>query len=267
MPAVTITVANQKGGVGKTTVLTNIAGVMAHKGHRVLVVDADPQCNATLFFTDPNEIIPPSKTIAAIYGEKTDVNAELIIPTRFKTLDLIPGGFTLAGNVADVAQRFDAGRRLQGYLREKKKGYDFIFIDCPPDIGIYTLNAFVASDYVIVPIQPERLALEGFGQLQEKIDMIQSFGEKIRLFGVITTMLDERTLSQRDWYTQIQTAFEDIHLGIFHRATLIAEATDAGKLVVDVDRKGRPYQELLRICQEICRRLDVRFDRGGVREK
>ena len=119
MPAVTITVANQKGGVGKTTVLTNIAGVMAHKGHRVLVVDADPQCNATLFFTDPNETITPSKTIAAIYGEKTDVNAELIIPTRFKTLDLIPGGFTLAGNVADVAQRFDAGRRLQGYLREK----------------------------------------------------------------------------------------------------------------------------------------------------
>lgn len=267
MPAVTITVANQKGGVGKTTIITNIAGVLAHKGHRILVVDADPQCNATLFFTDPNEAIPPSKTISAIYGEKTDVNADIIRPTRFKTLDLVPGGFTLAGNVADVAQRFDAGRRVQSFLKSRKEAYDFIFIDCPPDIGIYTLNAFVASDYVIVPIQPERLALEGFSQLKDKIEMIQSFGEKIRLFGVVTTMLDERTLSQRDWYTQIISTFEDIHLGIFHRATLIAEATDAGKLVVDVDRKGRPYQELLRICQEICRRLGIRLEREGGRGK
>lgn len=263
MPAVTFAVANQKGGVGKTTLLTNIAGVLAYKKHRVLVIDADPQCNATLFFTDPEEILPPSRTIAAIYGEKTENSADIILPTRFPTLNIVPGGFTLAGNVADIAQRFDAGRRLQGFLRDKKDLYDFIFIDCPPDIGIYTLNAFVASDYVIVPIQPERLALEGFSQLSEKIEMIQSFGEQLRLFGVITTMLDERTSSQRDWYSQITATFSEIHLGIFHRATLIAEATDAGKLVVDVDRKGRPYQELVRICTEICRRLDKKLERGG----
>ena len=161
--------------------------------------------------------------------------------------------------MSEVWQRFDANRRLQEFIKGNTQDYDVVLIDCPPDIGIYTLNAFVASDYVCVTCQPERLALEGFAQLSEKVEMIQGFGLPIQFLGPITTMYDGRIISQREWFNQIITLFDDKHLGVIHRSASINETSDMGKLVMEVDRKGRLYTEHLAVGREIAKRTGLTF--------
>lgn len=256
MPVV-ISVANQKGGVGKTTTAVNVAGILAFKGNRTLVIDADPQCNATVFFL--KDSVRPSKTILSIYEENKIKDPDIIQHTRVENLDIVPGGFPLASIVSEVWQRFDANRRLQEFIQNNAGEYDVVIIDCPPDIGIYTLNAFVASDYVCVPCPPERLALEGFSQLHQKVETIQGFGFSLQFLGAITTMYDGRIISQREWYNQIITLFDDKHLGVIHRSASIHETSDMGKLVMEVDRKSRPYTEHLAVTREIARRTGLKL--------
>jgi chromosome partitioning protein len=238
-----IAFANQKGGVAKTTTCVNIAGIFASKGLKTLVVDSDPQCNATSFLL--RDEVHPSKTLAAIYEQKLCDDAELIRHTRLSNLSVIPGGFKLAGMVSEVYSRIRNHERLSMYFKAQATDFDIILIDCPPDIGIFTLNAFIASDYVIVPMIPERLSLEGYKQLQEKVDIVRDMGLKVSILGAIITVFQGGLAVHKEWRKQIETGFKDSLLGIIHSAAEIKRVSEMKELLCEGDKANRAYKEHL----------------------
>jgi chromosome partitioning protein len=255
-----IALANQKGGVAKTTTNVNLAGIFAEQGYSVLIVDADPQCNSTSFFLDPN--LPSNETLAAIYDDITEQTVRQIIrPTRIARLDIVPGGFSLSARVWEIVQDKTSGLRIDQFVKlaGKHKKYDFVFIDCPPDIGIFTMGAFFASDYILIPIQPERLSVEGVEQLMMKVQEFWKIrGEnKPQILGTITTMFHGQSRSNKEWAPKIEKICGDLLLGVVHRSSSIAVLSDAGKLILEdrPNRKARPFQQHLKIAKKILDRL------------
>jgi len=172
--SIVIAIANQKGGVGKTTCNVNLAGIVSEQGYETLILDADPQCNSTSYFLDPN--LADDDTIASIYMSPiTEATVQRIIrPTRISRLSIVPGGFSLSARIWDIVQDKSSGLKIKKLVEAigRHRKYDFIFIDCPPDIGIFTMGAFYAADFTIIPIQPERLSVEGVEQLMGKIHQL-----------------------------------------------------------------------------------------------
>jgi chromosome partitioning protein len=258
---IVISLANQKGGVAKTTTNVNLSGIFAEQGYSVLIVDADPQCNSTSYFLDPN--LPPNETLAAIYdGEITEQTARQIIrPTRISRLDIAPGGFSLSARVWEIVQDKKSGLMIGEFVKQaaKHKKYDFVFIDCPPDIGIFTMGAFFASDYILIPIQPERLSVEGVEQLMIKVQEFWKIrGEnKPQILGTVTTMFHGQNRSHKEWAPKIEEICGELLLGIVHRSSAISIMSDAGKLLLEdrPNRKARPFQQHLKIAKKMLDRL------------
>ena len=258
-----IAIANQKGGVGKTTLNVNLAGIMSHFGFSTLIIDADPQCNSTSYFIDPN--LPEDETLAEIYNKPIDddVFLKLIHPTRLANLYIIPGGFSLSARVWEIVQDETSGLRIKTLVDtlQKKRHFDFIFIDCPPDVGIFTIGAFFASDYVIIPIQPERLSVEGVAQLMEKIHQFWEMRkeDKPQILGAVTTMFQGTNKSHKDWAEQIEKICGDSLLGLVHRSSLVSTACDAGMLLMEdrPNKRGRPYQQHLTLAKRILTNLGI----------
>jgi chromosome partitioning protein len=244
-----IAFANQKGGVAKTTTCINLAGIFANKGLNTLIVDSDPQCNATSFLL--RDEIPSSKTLAAIYEQKICDDPELIKHTRINKLSIIPGGFKLAGMVSEVYARLRNHERLSMYLDSHAKNFSVILIDCPPDIGIYTLNAFIAATHVIVPMIPERLSLEGYKQLQEKVEIVQDMGLKVSILGAIMTLFQGNLAVHKEWKKQIEAGFGEHLLGIIHSAAEIKRTSEIKELLCEGERANRAYKEHLNTAQKI----------------
>jgi chromosome partitioning protein len=249
--------ANQKGGVAKTTTCVNIAGIFASKGSKTLVVDSDPQCNATSFLL--RDDVLPSKTLAALYDQKVCDDPELIKPTRLPNLHIIPGGFKLAGMVSEVYSRMRNHERLSMYLGTRANDFDVIFIDCPPDIGIFTLNAFVAAQYVIVPMIPERLSLDGYKQLQEKVDIVRDMGLNVTILGAIITLFQGALAVHKEWQKQIVAGFGDRLLGVIHSAAEVKRTSELKTLLCEGDRANRAYKEHLNAAQEISARIGAKI--------
>jgi chromosome partitioning protein len=256
----TICFANQKGGVGKTTTCVNIAGILATiKKKKILLIDADPQCSCTSYFIDPQ--IPEEATITALFDNTPNPIASIIQPTRIADgicrLDLIPGGYTLGGSVFDIGGYKQIGTRIKDFLDKQKvtEKYDFCLIDCPPDLGIFTINAFYASDAILVPIQPERLAVWGVSQLTERIPTFQKFNPKLKLSGVFTSMYQEAFKSQKEWNAEIKKMFKHLYIGEVHRSAIYGKAWDQTKLLCEMSLKKteRPYRELLNITNHLIR--------------
>lgn len=255
----TICFANQKGGVGKTTTCVNIAGLLATvKKKKILLIDADPQCSCTSYFMDPTEN-DENFTITALFQPEADPSAAIIQPTRIANgvyrLDLVPGGYTLGGTVFDIGMYENIGARINDFLIKQKAAekYDFCLIDCPPDLGVFSINAFYASDYIYVPIQPERLAVWGVSQLIERIPSFQSLNNRLSIRGVFTSMFQEAFKSQKEWNQEIQKMFGDTWIGEVHRASLFGKAWDQSRLICEMNIKKteRPYRELLAITNHI----------------
>ncbi|MDY6969135.1 MAG: AAA family ATPase [Spirochaetota bacterium] len=245
-----ISISNQKGGVGKTTSAINISAFLAEKGQRVLIIDIDPQANAGFGLG-----INPENVNTTIYevliGQTPIKNA--IVKTEVESLYIIPSNIHLSGAQVELLNVNDREFILKNALKEIKNSFDFIFIDCPPSLGILTLNSLVAADTVIIPLQCEYYALEGLSQLLKVIAMVQkSLNKKLKIEGVILTMYDPRTNLSQQIVSDVREYFKDKTLKtIVSRNVKLAEAPSFGKPIGLYDRDCSGSESYIRLAEEV----------------
>ena len=207
MPALVVSVTNQKGGVGKTTTSINLAAALAQKKRRCLLVDLDPQGNATLSFVDPTQI---EHTVYELLLDPQILPEQCITPSGSEFLDIIGSRISLAKAEAKMVGEFDSHFRLKDKLAHVKDRYDFIILDTPPTLGTLTVNALVAATHLLVPIQSSYFALEGTDDLLDTYEKIRARpNPDLKFLGVVITIDDKRTILARDIRKQIREVFGD----------------------------------------------------------
>lgn len=232
-----ISVANQKGGVGKTTTTINLSTMLAKKGKKVLLIDADPQGNATSGVGAEKEVEYSTYDILVSDVEMVQVLEKTII----KNLLVCPSNINLAGAEVELVSMMSREQRLKEKLEEVKDKFDYILIDCPPSLGLITLNAFTASDSVLIPVQCEYYALEGLGQLLNTINLVKKhLNKNLEVEGALLTMYDARTNLSNQVVKEVKKYFGDkVYKTVIPRNVRLSEAPSYGMPITEYDPRSK----------------------------
>ena len=244
-----ISVANQKGGVGKTTTTVNLATLLAKKGKKVLLIDTDPQGNATSGLGITKEL---ELSVYDILIGETTFN-EVIQETTLKNLKVCPSNISLAGAEVELVSMMSREQRLKTKLDEIKDQYDYILIDCPPSLGLITLNAFTASDSVLIPVQCEYFALEGLGQLLNTVNLVKKhLNKSLEVEGALLTMYDARTNLSNQVVKEVKKYFEDkVYKTVIPRNVRLSEAPIYGMPISIYDPRSKGAKDYEKLTKEL----------------
>jgi len=245
-----IAMANQKGGVGKTTSAVNLSAGLAHLGNKTLLVDIDPQGNATSGIG-----INKADVDQCIYNVLIDdlTTEDVSVSTNIPNLDVIPATIQLAGAEIELVPTISREVRLKKALEPSINKYDYIIIDCPPSLGLLTLNSLTAADSVIIPVQCEYYALEGLSQLLNTVRLVQKhLNKQLKIEGVLLTMLDARTNLGIQVIEEVKKYFQDkVYQAIIPRNVRLSEAPSHGQSIITYDPKSKGAEVYLELAKEV----------------
>jgi chromosome partitioning protein len=245
-----ISVANQKGGVGKTTTSVNLSACLAHIGKKVLLIDTDPQGNAT-----SGVGINKGEVQRCIYDVLIDdvPLEQVVLSTKVENLYVIPATISLAGAEIELVSTISREVRMKHAIQKAKDDYDYIIIDCPPSLGLLTINALTASDEILIPVQCEYYALEGLSQLLSTIRLVQKhLNENLMIDGVLLTMFDARTNLGIQVIDEVKKYFQDkVYRTIIPRNVRLSEAPSHGKPIITYDPRSRGAEVYLELAKEV----------------
>ena len=249
-----IAVINQKGGVGKTTTTVNLGAALARLGYRTLVCDLDPQCNLTVHFGEDPATVSPS--LYELFAGKASL-ADVVRPSSQEGLEMVPASIDLAGIELELVN--EVGREMilrHAFERDevdRPEHYDFILVDCPPSLGLLSLNALVGCDELFVPIQAEFFALQGLGKLLEIVDLVRSrLNPRLKISSMVSCRHDPSTKLSRAVIADVASHFGDIMLKApIRRDIKLAEAPSHGKTIFEYAPGSRGAHDYLRLAQEL----------------
>ena len=245
-----IAIGNQKGGVGKTTTTVNSGAALAFQGKKVLIIDMDSQGNATSGLGIERADVKQS--VYEVLVDQIEA-AGAILPTSRENLWILPSTLQLAGAEIELATADHRESRLKQAIEPIKADYDYILVDCPPSLGQLSLNAFTASDTILIPVQCEYYALEGLSQLLNTIRLVQrTYNKNFRIEGVLLTMLDARTNLGYEVVEEVRKYFQEkVYQTIITRNVRLSEAPSYGQSVIDYDPKSRGAEMYMDLAKEV----------------
>ncbi|OGU73642.1 MAG: chromosome partitioning protein ParA [Ignavibacteria bacterium RBG_16_34_14] len=252
-----ISIANQKGGVGKTTTAINVSSLIAAAEKKTLLIDIDPQANSSSGLGVSNQ--NPSVYEVLIGSKKMD---EVIISTYMPFMDLLPSNINLVGAEIEMVDLPDRETLLKKAFNRTPDNYDFIIIDCPPSLGLLTLNSLTASDSVLIPVQCEYFALEGLGQLLNTINIVkQRFNRNLSIEGVLLTMYDSRLRLSQQVAEEVRKYFGDkVFKTVIHRNVRISEAPSFGKPIILYDAVSTGSKNYMALASELLERNEIKIN-------
>lgn len=257
-----IAIANQKGGVGKTTTTINLGASLAVEGRKTLIIDSDPQANTTGGLGFPKE--PARRTVynAIILGEAPE---RVIIPTEVAALDLLPADKNLVGAAVELVAVESREYRLKSFTETIRSCYDFVIIDCPPALDLLTLNALAASDSVLVPIQCEYYAMEGVAELLDTLMRLRrSINPSLAIEGILLTMFDDRTTLSKQVAADLRSFFgAQVFNTVIPRNVRLAEAPSYGKPIIFYDMNSKGAEAYVQLAKEVIANDQKRAGEGA----
>lgn len=254
MAARVVTLVNQKGGVGKTTTAVSLAAALGRRGEKVLLIDLDPQANATSALgVDGGE---RRGIYDALLDEVSIVDC--IVHVAEEQVDLVPSGRELSGAEVELVPQMARERRLATAVAPIRDRYDWVLVDCPPSLGLLTINALSASDSVIIPVQCEYMALEGLSRLVETLDLVRrNLNPDLKLLGVVLTMFDKRTRLAQQVVDEVRGHFAETFETVIPRSVRLSEAPSHGHSIFLYDGGGRSAAAYDALAAELLARVGV----------